>query len=49
MIIRRKRAVSNLHYIGKLDIEIYKCVTADIQTDEVIITDERVHKGTPSE
>ncbi len=42
MIIRRKRAVSNLHYIGKLDIEIYKCVTADIQTDEVIITDERV-------
>ena len=42
MIIRRKRAVSNLHYIGKLDIEIYKCVTADIRTDEVIITDERV-------
>ena len=31
-----------MHYIGKLDIEIYKCVTADIQTDEVIITDERV-------
>lgn len=29
-------------YIGKLDIEIYKCVTADIQTDEVIITDERI-------
>ena len=29
-------------YIGKLDIEIYKCVTADIQTDDVIITDERV-------
>ena len=29
-------------YIGKLDIEIYRCVTADIQTDEVIITDERV-------
>ena len=31
-----------MHYIGKLDIEIYKCVTADIQTDEVIITDERI-------
>ena len=29
-------------YIGKLDIEIFRCVTADIQTDEVIITDERV-------
>ena len=31
-----------MRYIGKIDIEIYKCVTADIQTDEVIITDERV-------
>jgi len=28
--------------IGKIDLEIYKCVTPDIQTDEVIITDERV-------
>ena len=31
-----------MHYIGKIDIRIYKCVTADIQTDEVIITDERI-------
>lgn len=31
-----------MHYIGKIDIEIYKCVTEDIQTDEVIITDERI-------
>ena len=29
-------------YIGKIDIEKYKCVTQDIQTDEVIITEERV-------
>ena len=31
-----------MHYIGNLDIEIYKCVTEDIITDEVIITDERI-------
>lgn len=29
-------------YIGKINIDIYKCVTEDIQTDEVIITDERI-------
>ncbi|MGN0601720.1 MAG: PBECR2 nuclease fold domain-containing protein [Oscillospiraceae bacterium] len=31
-----------MHYIGKIDIEKYKCVTNDITTDEVIITDERI-------
>ncbi len=31
-----------MHYVGKLDKNIYKCVTPDIQTDEVIITDERI-------
>lgn len=31
-----------MHIIGKINIEIYKCVTADICTDEVIITDERI-------
>ena len=31
-----------MHYIGKLDIEIFKRVSEDIQTDEVIITDERI-------
>lgn len=28
--------------IGKIDKNIYSCITADIQTDEVIITDERI-------
>ena len=28
--------------IGKIDIEKYKCITPDITTDEVIITDERI-------
>lgn len=31
-----------MHYIGKIDIEKYKCVTEDIQTDEVIITDPQI-------
>lgn len=34
--------VHNVYYIGKIDREIYKCVTEDIRTDEVIITDERI-------
>ena len=31
-----------MQIIGKIDIEKYKCVTPDITTDEVIITDERI-------
>ena len=31
-----------MHYIGKIDLDIYKCVTEDIITDEVILTDERM-------
>lgn len=31
-----------MHSIGKIDREIYKCITEDIVTDEVIITDERI-------
>lgn len=31
-----------VHTVGKLDKEIYKCITDDIVTDEVIITDERI-------
>lgn len=32
----------SVHYVGKIDLEIYKCVTKDIITDEVIMTDERI-------
>lgn len=32
----------DVHYIGKLDKDIYKCITDDIATDEVIITEERI-------
>ncbi len=31
-----------MHKVGKIDIEIYKCVTEDIVTNEVIITDEQI-------
>ncbi len=31
-----------VHSVGKIDKDIYKCVTEDIVTDEVIITDERI-------
>lgn len=33
---------NGINYIGKLDKNIYSCVTKDIITDEVIITDERI-------
>lgn len=31
-----------MHIIGKLDRNIYKCVTNDITTDEVVITDRQI-------
>lgn len=31
-----------VHPVGKIDKEIYKCIAEDIVTDEVIITDERI-------
>ena len=34
-------AVSGVNFVGKIDRNIYKCITEDIITDDVIITDER--------
>lgn len=31
-----------VHKVGKIDRDVYKCVTENIVTDEVIITDERI-------
>lgn len=31
-----------VHSIGKIDIDIYKCITEDIRTEEVIITDNQI-------
>ena len=32
----------DVNFVCKLDKELYKVVTEDIRTDEVIITDERI-------
>lgn len=31
-----------MHTVGKIDRDIYKCITEDIVTDEVIITDNQI-------
>ena len=31
-----------MHIIEKIDIEIYRCVTADIQTSDVIIPQQQI-------
>ncbi|HIR76932.1 MAG TPA: hypothetical protein IAB97_08515 [Candidatus Choladousia intestinipullorum] len=36
------KEVADVHIVGRIDREIYKCITEDIVTDEVIITDERI-------
>lgn len=36
------KEVADVHTVGKIDKEIYKCVTKDIVTDEVIITDNQI-------
>lgn len=40
--IKANSEVQDVHYIGKIDKNIYKCVTKDIQTDEVIITNVQI-------
>lgn len=36
------KEVVDVHSVGKIDKNMYKCITDDIKTDEVIITDERI-------
>lgn len=40
--IRYERGCRQCNVVGKIDQEIYQCITNDIVTDEVIITDERI-------
>lgn len=42
MDISKDKRNIEVYKIGKIDREIYKCITEDIRTDEVIITDERI-------
>ena len=37
-----RTAVNDVHFIGKIDVEKYKCVTSDIITDEVVITNKQI-------
>lgn len=36
------KEVVNVHSVGKIDRKIYKCITDDIVTDEVVITDKQI-------
>lgn len=36
------KEAADVHTVGKIDREIYKCITDDIVTDEVIITDNQI-------
>ena len=36
------KEVADVHIVGKIDREIYKCITEDIVTDEVVITDNQI-------
>lgn len=40
--ISKESEIGKVYIIGKIDINIYKCITEDIVTDEVIMTDERI-------
>lgn len=42
MDVIHKESVMEVHKVGKLDKNIYKCISEDIVTDEVIITNERI-------
>lgn len=40
--MRLSKEEYGVNFVGKINKDIYKCITEDIVTDEVIITDERV-------
>lgn len=40
--INNGMAVDDVYHVGKIDLKIYRCVTQDITTDEVIITDAQI-------
>ena len=38
----KEEKVVDVHTVGKIDEDIYKCITEDIVTDEVVITDNQI-------
>lgn len=41
-VILNAKGEIQVHLVGKINKEIYKCITVEIATDEVIITNERI-------
>ena len=37
------KEIQDVHYVGRINRDVYKCVTEDIVADEVIITNERIN------
>ena len=42
MDIAEDKGNIEVHIVGKIDKEIYRCITEDIRTNEVIITDNQI-------
>lgn len=42
MTKKDKKEGTDMHIVGRIDRKIYECITDDITTDEVIITEERI-------
>ena len=42
LTLEQNKEVISLYIVGKINKDIYKCVTVDIVTEEVIITEERI-------
>ena len=40
--LHSEETINSVHFVGKIDKKIYSCITQNIITDEVIITDERI-------
>lgn len=40
--VENAKEVTEVHLVGKINKEIYKCITDDIITDEVVITDNQI-------
>lgn len=36
------KEIADVHFVGRIDRNIYKCITEDIVTDEVVITDNQI-------
>ena len=42
LVNKNKSEVTDLHYIGNISLETFRCITNDITTDELIITEKQI-------